>query len=364
MKKKILIIDDFEPLLEEIADFLNYEGFQTYSAKNGIEGVQMAIQYNPDLIICDIEMPKMNGFEVFKTLEKIPATESVPFIFLTARAQADDYKSGLKLGADDYITKPLEMDILLNSIIKRLKKYEKIKNKHRQEFEILFRNPFVGIFIFKENKFYLVNDKFQEITTYTKSDLNNIKLSKIIINEPEFIISKLKSVLSNLQDSVRLKLSVINKNKRALFIDFFAKYIEIENKNALIGTITEFIPETKNKKKLSENSSNIEYEKIIDYLITSGKNEIAEEILNVRKIISFYDDSNKQKLMQKIKLTKRETEILYLICNGMTNNEIAEKLFISNRTVDNHRANLLSKTNIKNTASLVAFAFKNKLINI
>ena len=145
-KKKILIIDDFQPLLEEIVEFLSFEGYQTYSAKDGVEGVQMAIQHLPDLIICDIEMPKMNGYEVFKNLEKIPSTASVPFIFLTAKAQVEDFKTGLKLGVDDYITKPLDLDDLMASISKRLSKHEKLLEIHESKLDILIKNPIIRHF--------------------------------------------------------------------------------------------------------------------------------------------------------------------------------------------------------------------------
>ncbi len=363
-KKRILIIDDFEPLLEEVSDFLTFEGFKTYTAKDGAEGIQMAIQHKPDLIICDIQMPKMDGFEVFKTLEKIPSVHSVPFIFLTARAQAEDFKIGLKIGADDYITKPLEMDNLLASIKKRLEKHERIKNTHKKEFEILLHNPLIGIFIFKSDSFFLINEKFKEITEYSKQELNNLNLRNIIINDAESILAKLKSVLDNIHDSIQLKISFVNKNKRAVFIEVFAKHIEIENEKSLIGTVKKIHFASTDTKSNSANFETDEFKKIVDFLVSTGKEKIANEILNVKEIITFESETNRSKIQEKIKLTKREKEILQLICEGFTNVEIAEKLFISNRTVDNHRANLLSKTHTVNTASLVAFAVKNKFVEI
>lgn len=201
--KKLLIIDDYEPLLEEIVEFLNLEGYETVSAKNGAEGIQMAQDFLPDLIICDINMPKIDGYQVYKLLQTLPETINIPFIFLTAKVQADDFKKGLKLGVDDYITKPFQIEEILNSIEKVIKKYDRLKN---------------------------INNK------------------------------------------------------------------------------------------------------------TNDKIEI------------------------KTNLTKREDEILNLICKGLTNNEISDKLFISNRTVGNHRANILLKTDTKNTANLVVFAIQNNII--
>jgi len=358
-RKKILVIDDFAPLLEDVVEFLSMEGYKTYSAKDGTEGVQMAMQYKPDLIICDIEMPKMNGYDVFKTLEKIPGTSAIPFIFLTARAQVEDYKIGLQLGADDYITKPLELENLLISISKRLKKHERIKAIHRKRFDFLLKNPLIGIFIYSENNFLLVNEKIEEITGYSKNKLNKLKIKDFIISDNNVVISKMKSCLNNIHDSFQLKLSIVKKNKKAVFVELFAKYIEVDAKNAIIGIVVEITPEnTKN----NSNNTTKEFSKIVDYLISIGKKQVADEIINIKDLLSFEGVNKIQTIKQKIKLTKREQEILDLICEGYTNNEIAEKLFISSRTVDNHRANLLSKTSTKNTASLVAFAYKNNLL--
>ncbi len=199
--KKILIIDDYKPLLEEIVEFLKFEGYNAIAAKNGAEGVQKAQDFLPDLIICDINMPKIDGYQVYKVLQTFPETINIPFIFLTAKVQTEDFKKGLRLGVDDYITKPFKIEEILNSIEKRIQKYDRLKN----------------------------------------------------INKPE---------------------------------------IKTHN----------------------------------------------------------------------ISLTKREYEVLELICKGLTNNEISEMLFISNRTVGNHRANILLKTDTKNTANLVAFAIKNNFV--
>lgn len=363
-KKKILVIDDFLPLLEEVVEFLSFEGYQTYSAKDGAEGIQMAIQHNPDLIICDIEMPRMDGYEVFKTLEKISVTASIPFIFLTARAQVEDFRAGLQLGVDDYITKPFESDDLIMSISKRLSKHERLKNINQSKFDILIKNPLIGIFIYVEDRFIMINKKFEKITSYSKNEMNKQKLSNLILADTDIVISKLKTCLKNIHEKVQMKISFLNKDKKAIFIELFAKYVEIDSNNALIGSIIE-INKTNSEKIVSSGKNSVaEFEKIVDYLVSIGKDDIADEIINVKELISFESDSEIQKVKKKVKLTKRENEILNLICDGLTNNEIAKKLFISSRTVDNHRANLLSKTNTKNTASLVSFAFKNQLVKL
>ena len=364
-KKTLLIIDDFIPLLEEVAQYLSFEGYNTFSAKDGSEGIQMAIQHKPDLIICDIEMPKMNGYEVLKTLEKIPLTASIPFIFLTAKAQADDYKVGLQLGADDYITKPLELDTLLMSISKRLDKHEKLKEKHQAKFDIMIKNPLIGTFIFIEDQFVMVNKKFEEVSGYSKNDLNKQQLSKLLLGDKETILSKLNSCLKNIHDKLQLKISFLNNNKKVVFVELFAKYVELDSKNALIGSIIDVGNSVKSDIKMSyTDKPTEEFEKIIKYLVSIGKDNVAEEVINVKELIAFDLNQNLQKVHQKVGLTRREKEILKFICEGFTNIEIAEKLFISNRTVDNHRANLLAKTATKNTAALVAFSVKNHIVEV
>lgn len=361
-KKKILIIDDFEPLLEEVVEFLSMEGYTALSAKDGAEGIQMALQYTPDLIICDIEMPKLDGYEVFKSLEQIPTTSGIPFIFLTARAQPEDFRTGLRLGVDDYLTKPFEYDELILTVVKRLEKNEKLKQLGENKFKAMIDSPLVGICIYQDDKFILVNDKLLDIVGYSKHELNKIKLVDIFLGDKESTMNELCMCLKGIHDSIQLKISVISKDKKALFLELFGKSITFDNKKAIIGSVID-VTNKSNQQQLKQYSTNSgELDEIINYLVSMQKEDIADHIINVRQLIAFDSKSESDKLKNKIKLTKREIQILKLICQGLTNNEIADKLYISNRTVDNHRANLLSKTETKNTASLVAFAINNKLV--
>ncbi len=362
-KKNILVIDDYEPLLESIIRFLSMEGFKVYSAKNGAEGIQKAIQYKPDLIICDIGMPKMNGYKVYKTLERNPSTSSIPFIFLTAKAQPKDFRTGLLLGADDYIIKPFELDELLLSINKRLEKHSRLKQIDENKFKAVFQNPLTGVFLYQEDKFSLINEKFTKITGYTKNDLNTIDLSEILIGDKESIINKFKMCINGIHETIQMKISFTGKNKKAIFTDVFLRHINIDDDNSVIGSIIDISERSEIYSYKPNKSVNIDIDSIINYLFSSKRNDIAEEIINISQLLSFDIQYQKDELMNTIKLTKREYEVLRLICSGYTNNEIANKLYISNRTVDNHRSSILTKTKTKNTASLVAFAVSNKLID-
>ncbi|HEY9782753.1 MAG TPA: response regulator [Leptolyngbyaceae cyanobacterium] len=119
---KILVIEDELSVRENILARLEAEGFETLNAENGINGVAVALAQTPDLIICDVMMPELDGYGVLTTLRKNPLTSAIPFIFLTAKADKNDIRQGMELGADDYLTKPFTRNELLGAITARLQK--------------------------------------------------------------------------------------------------------------------------------------------------------------------------------------------------------------------------------------------------
>ena len=125
--KKILVIEDNTEVRENIAELLELSGYQVYTAENGKIGVEIAMNGSPDLILCDVMMPEMDGFGVLRILGANPVTADLPFIFLTAKAEKTDFRKGMGLGADDYITKPFDDVELLDAIEMRLQKSERIK---------------------------------------------------------------------------------------------------------------------------------------------------------------------------------------------------------------------------------------------
>lgn len=126
--KKILIIEDDIPIQQVIADVLENEGFETFTAQNGKDGFKLAKEILPDLIICDVMMPVMDGYEVISTMSKEKETSLIPFIFLSAKVEKDNIRHGMELGADDYLTKPFKIEELLNAVEIRLKKKEILSN--------------------------------------------------------------------------------------------------------------------------------------------------------------------------------------------------------------------------------------------
>ncbi len=119
---KILVIEDEESVRENILDLLEAENFKTLAAANGKIGVDLAVSEVPDLILCDLMMPNIDGYEVLKLLNSQAITATIPFIFLTARTAKADVRKGMELGADDYLTKPFTRSELLNAIASRLEK--------------------------------------------------------------------------------------------------------------------------------------------------------------------------------------------------------------------------------------------------
>ena len=122
--KKILLIEDNKDVRENTAEILSMAQYDVVTAKNGKDGVEMATTIKPDLIICDIMMPVLDGYGVLHLLSKNDSTSSIPFIFLTAKAERTDFRKGMEMGADDYITKPFDDIELLNAIERRLHKNE------------------------------------------------------------------------------------------------------------------------------------------------------------------------------------------------------------------------------------------------
>jgi DNA-binding NtrC family response regulator len=123
---KVLVIEDDENIRLNVLDLLDAEGFEGLAAYNGETGVKLAVQHLPDLIICDVGMPGIDGYEVLEILSMKPATAVIPFVFLSARAEHADIRRGMTLGADDYLTKPFTRAELLDTIRTRL-----LRSRHR-----------------------------------------------------------------------------------------------------------------------------------------------------------------------------------------------------------------------------------------
>ena len=133
--QRILIIEDDQPTRSLMAQVFRFEGFEALEAANGEAGVGTAIACVPDLIVCDIMMPDLDGFGVLQALRSNPATALTPFIFVSAKVAGEDRRQGMEEGADDYITKPYNPDVLVASIRRRLEKRQRQVEENRRQGE-------------------------------------------------------------------------------------------------------------------------------------------------------------------------------------------------------------------------------------
>ncbi|MFP4008947.1 MAG: EAL domain-containing protein [Spirulinaceae cyanobacterium] len=173
---KILVIEDEEFVRENLIDLLDAEEFETFSADNGKDGVAIATQEIPDLILCDVMMPELDGFGTLELLRQNSATETIPFIFLTAKVAKIDFRQGMELGADDYLTKPFTRAELLGAISAQLQKKARVQAKYESELQqaeakldyLMHHDPVTGL----TNRLSL-RDRFEKIRDTAPLDAEN-----------------------------------------------------------------------------------------------------------------------------------------------------------------------------------------------
>ncbi|MCS6905286.1 MAG: response regulator [Bacteroidia bacterium] len=205
-KYKILVIEDENALLLGIKDFLEEEGYQILTAENGRRGYELAIEEHPDLIICDVMIPEMNGYEVLKCIRRNPKTATTPFIFLTAKSTISDMRKGMELGADDYLTKPFSIEALLKTVQTKFEKYDQIRSQLllAQQKEIT-RAIVEAQEAERQNIASDIHDGLGQILTAALMSIQSIKNVEIIQNTPllkEFL-QKLESLLNDAYEEAR-----------------------------------------------------------------------------------------------------------------------------------------------------------------
>lgn len=172
-RKKVLLIEDDKKLHTNIKRFLEEENFEVKAVVDGITGVSSAKDWMPDLIICDINIPLKDGYQVLQELSTEPHTRTIPFVFLTAKVEKEDLRKGMIMGADDYLFKPFELDDLLNSINTRL-----IKSGYLKENKKTSNEP--------TEKVYEIEDKIL-VSISSKMQLFPIKELKYLKTESPYV---------------------------------------------------------------------------------------------------------------------------------------------------------------------------------
>jgi two-component system sensor histidine kinase/response regulator len=189
MTTKILVIEDAPALRKDILEMLSYENYDVQGAENGLVGLQVARQYRPDLIICDIMMPELDGFGVLAELQKDITQAIIPFIFLTARTDKSDMRQGMESGANDYLTKPFTATELIGAVETQLEKARLLREYSQQKENDLrdniilalpheLRTPLTGILGFSDilasDCQFMEADKIAEMANYIHSAANRL----------------------------------------------------------------------------------------------------------------------------------------------------------------------------------------------
>lgn len=205
--KRILLIEDDAGIRESTKAILDLHGFETFLAKDGLEGVTLARKLAPALIVCDIMMPKLDGFGVLRELRQAPQTAVIPFIYLSAKANPGEIREGMALGADDYLTKPFNPTDLLETIKTRLSRraaftqdLEQLRSDLSRSVPHEFRTPLNGILGFSQIILQNLNDnvelsKEELLDFVTQIDVSGKRLLRLV--ETFSLYTEVTSAASN-----------------------------------------------------------------------------------------------------------------------------------------------------------------------
>jgi PAS domain S-box-containing protein len=196
---------------------LNYSG--------GIEGIKGITENKPDLVVCDIMMPEVNGYDVLKMIRNNPEVKNTPFVFLSAKIETKDFRKGMNLGADDYLTKPFELEELLKIIKSRIRKHQDLLKESEYKYRTLFEQSSDGILICDVDGIISdINTSFTDILGYSKEDLTGLRLCSLKMDEEDKLKETLKKLLdynSVITEEIDLK----DKNGNTINIEYKAKRI-------------------------------------------------------------------------------------------------------------------------------------------
>ena len=363
-KKKVLIIEDDLAFSKTLKNILVLNGYEVDVANSGTEGIQQAYEGGPDLILCDIKMSPVNGYQVLNILKDSNFTNRIPFIFITGKSDLRDIRFGMELGVDDYIVKPFQNETLLRSVRVRIEKYESLISLGRSRYRAFVENSGDAIFLFSGDRIYEINPAFERLIGCSQAEVNDLSFSKLIgpenFKKLEERINKCSyGLLNNFQEELDIKTANGAHQKYAVRI---ARGSEQNGISLLVGLLA---PANEPIERVNFSYSNlVQVLAEADISLTENLAKRLKHAFQPGSVQPARKSSDEGTLVADVEFSKRELEVLQLSCQGLPMKTIAEKLFIADRTVETHRANMLEKTGAKNIVELIIFALKYKLVDI
>ncbi|MCI4668247.1 MAG: response regulator [Bacteroidia bacterium] len=203
-RHRILLIEDDGPLRSTIQDVLEAHEYEVFAAENGALGIDMACQISPDIIICDIMMPEMDGYQVVEKIRQKPDLDLVPFIFLTAKHTYLDVRKGMNLGADDYLVKPFRNQDLIEVIQIRLQKNERLVKAFFRHYQVLEKYGYMNSHEIRSPLSNIMG-LVQMLDQNKEQDKNWIEMLKESAYQLDTIIRRANDLLGKEIDSVHFQ---------------------------------------------------------------------------------------------------------------------------------------------------------------
>jgi two-component system, sensor histidine kinase and response regulator len=210
--KKILVIDDAEFILESTSTLLKFEGYDVITADDGLSGVESTLQNHPDLILCDISMPGLDGYGVLEQIRAKPETATTPFIFLTAFTEKSNMRAGMEKGADDFIVKPYTRDEIIAAIDAQWQKHKLIEKQMQEKVDEVGKNVTYAL----PHEFRTVLNEVMNSAKYMNSSSQTIEADEIQEISSDIIASsnRLMKITENFLIYVRIESFAGNPAKK------------------------------------------------------------------------------------------------------------------------------------------------------
>ncbi len=317
----ILIIDDDPTNLSFLLNHLRQAQFKVLVAENGEIGLERANYVKPDLILLDVMMPGLNGFETCRLLKLNPATQPIPVIFITSMSDTSDVMRGFEVGGVDYIAKPLQIQETLARVTTHLTLY---RLQHKLEETVEARTVELQTEITRRQKSEVEKDELLQIIRSQNEQLYQVSTLLVSQQQEQGTISR------NLEQQVEIMLTSLDNMLTTLVNNLESS---LSSKSALL--------ELKNGLNLLSQTRQVLHR------LSANLSETQVSALSTDP---------------RIILTPRELEVLHFVVKGLANNDIAAKLYLSIGSVSTYRTRLMRKLGAENMADLVKLALKYNLL--